>query len=181
MRKANDTNEHFFKKLKNKFGLTKSDEEIFVPKKVAQRIIEEACLDPNSKKKSIKIKETVNPFTTSKNIFDLSDISDIDPVTDITHARRQEDEQSVSSRIFQLFNIAREVGMDCLNIDQITSAYYKVYTANKKDRMRDKYQIAAKIYNMDSYKVKNRQNGHLVKIANKASTYTVSNFNSLKG
>lgn len=175
-------NEHLFEKLKNKFGIKKSDEQIFVPKKLAQQIIQEARLDPTEKKKPAKVKDVVTSNIKSKNIFDLDDVSDIDPeVTQGIIQCKPEHERSVSSRIFQLFNIAKEVNMDTLTIDQITSAYYKVYTANGKDILRTKKQIATKIYNMDYYGSKNQQSAHLVKIANKDSTYTMSNFKPLEG
>lgn len=175
-----DSNARLFKKLEKifKFNKTNEDKQLFVPKELAEQIVCDIDLKPKPKvKKPTPVaKEIFAPTTTARNIFDFTDISDVDPIVEIQRPVKPENEKTFSSRIFQLFNIAREHKMDCLTINQITSAYYKVYTQNEKDGIRTKSQIAGEMYNLDYRKVKNAQNAHLVKIGGKASTYKMSNY-----
>ena len=66
--------------------------------------------------------------------------------------------------------------MESLSIDQLTTAYYNVYSSNKKDTIKTRVQIASKMYYMDYSKQKNSRNANLVKVKSKNGTYTISDY-----
>lgn len=182
------TDENLFKKLEKIFGFNKKNEQIFVPKELAQQLIYEDESNKSGRKPIQTIVETpvVKVKSTKKitskpeiksesiNLFDLSDISDVDPKINVKTVG--EHEKDFASRIFNIFDIAKSHGIKSLSVDQITGAYYKVYSANNKDSIKTKAQITNKMYYMDFYRKKNARNAHVVKVADANCTYTISDY-----
>lgn len=170
------SDENLFKKLEKVFGFNKKNDQIFVPKELAQQIVCDEKLAPKKRgrKPKPKIVETKVNETKSVNLFDLTDISDVDPAVNVKIVR--EDEKDFASRMFNLFDIAKRNGMKTLTIDQLTAAYYKLYSSNKKDELKTRTQIANKLYYMDFAKSKNVRNAHVIKVKNTNCTYTMSDY-----
>lgn len=169
-----------FKKLEKIFGFSKN-EQIFIPKELAQEIVTETKTTIKTEKRGRKPKVTdtpsissINNTLTKTNLFDLDDISDIDPKLKLDIKVVKEDEKGFASRVFNLFDIARQNGIKQLNTDQLTCAYYKVYSANNKDVIRTKRQISNKLYYLDFSKKKNVHNAYVVKVKDTLCTYTMS-------
>ena len=171
--KSNTEKNNLFKTLEKMFKFNQKNQQIFVPKEVAQQLVYEE----EPKKRGRKPKLTTPQVVKEKvktNIFDLVDTSDIDPKVKLKV--RAESESDFSSRVFNLFDIAKRNGITSLTIDQITCAYYRVYTLTKKDSLKTRNQIANKMYHMDFSKNKNVRNAHVVKVKGTSSTYTISDY-----
>lgn len=173
---SKECDENLFKKLEKMFGFNKKNDQIFVPKELAQQIVCDIELAPKKRgrKPKPKIVEPQIKETKSVNLFDLTDISDIDPLVKVKIVR--EHEKDFGSRMFNLFDIAKQCGIKTLTTDQLTAAYYKVYSSNNKDGIKTRVQIANKLYYMDFAKCKNVRNAHVVKVKNTNCTYTMSDY-----
>lgn len=165
-----------FTKLEKIFGFSK-DEQIFIPKELAKALVADTNTETRGRKPKIVDTPLVQLNTTTTentDIFDLTDVSDIDSKVDLKLAR--EDEKGFASRVFHLFDIAKQNGITQLNLDQLTCAYYKVYSANNRDVLRTKRQIANKLYYLDFSKKRNARNAYVVKAKEGNSTYTMSDY-----
>ena len=178
--------ENLFKKLEKIFGFNKKNEQIFVPKELAKQLIPEVeeKTTPKLVQKSVETpamvkkveKPVIAPVKQPKNIFDLTDISDIDPKVSIKVKPLCEPLNDFSSRIFNLFDIAKKNGIMALDFDQLTAAYYRVYTTNNKSDLKTRPQIYSKVHNMEYSKKKNIRNAYLVKVENNDSAYRLSDY-----
>ena len=175
--KVKESDKNLFKKLEKMFGFNKNSDQLFVPKELAEKIVSDVETKHTNKcvkKVKPKIVETNKTQEKSSSIFDLTNISDIDPRLNVKLTK--ESEEDFASRIFNLFDIAKQYKMESLSIDQLTTAYYNVYSSNKKDTIKTRVQIASKMYYMDYSKQKNSRNANLVKVKSKNGTYTISDY-----
>ena len=175
--KVKESDKNLFKKLEKMFGFNKNSDQLFVPKELAEKIVSDVETKHTNKcvkKVKPKIVETNKTQEKSANIFDLTNVSDIDPKLNVKGIK--ESEEDFASRIFNLFDIAKQYKIESLNIDQLTTAYYNVYSSNKKDAIKTRAQIANKMYYMDYSKQKNSRNANLVKLKSKNGTYKISDY-----
>lgn len=181
-----------FKKLEKIFSFNKNDKTIFVPKELADEIVanseqETSIVEPKpileeTKKVTKPIDVTTKQIKIvskpKKNvvygIFDLADLSDIDPKVRVNI--KPYDSGDLGDRIFNIFSIAKNNGFSQLTLDQITSAYYNLYSLKPDSELKTKSQIANKIYNMDYAKKWNLRQERIVKIKGADATYKLSSW-----
>lgn len=183
--KSNQSDKNLFYKLEKMFSFNKKDKTIFVPKELADQIVNdfESKEEPKVEisvsrrgrpRKVVETKEIklVTP-TEKKNIFDLTDISDIDP--SLRLIEKDYSKFTYDEKIFELFDIAKSCGMDRLNFNQLAAGYYNVFCKNnKKETPLTRQQIADKIYMIQYRKKTNSKNEKITKVNGFSCTYQTS-------
>lgn len=186
-----NTEDNIFKKLEKIFSFNKTNKTIFVPEELADEIVPDCestvvvkdetpvvtlCEQPKISRPRGRPKKQVSLVEKKEttDIFDLRDLSDLDPKLNIK--LRNEIVQDFASRIFSVFDVAKKCGLSELNLSQITSAYYHMYSADGVNPLKTRSQIANKVYNMDFDRIMNSDKARIVKVKGVDSTYKLSNW-----
>lgn len=83
-------------------------------------------------------------MTYDKSIFDHKDLPM--SIRNDLHLISQCDK--FREKICRLFDVAKEYGINELNVNQVTVAYYRIYTAKDKKDIKTLQQIRTKMYNI---------------------------------
>lgn len=148
--------------------ISKSEVKEIVNKKVQSKKEMFNTLVEENKKVEIKLDKH---FDAPDNLFDMTNISDVD--IKIRAGLKREVEDDFTSKIFNLFDLAEMFNMKSLTIDQVTAAYYKVYTSFGRDGQKTKHQIANKIYYLETNKIKSAKNKCIVRVKGAVGTFTL--------
>lgn len=148
--------------------ISKSEVKEIVTKKVQSKKEILDVLAKENKKVETEIDEDLDA---PDNLFDMTNLSDVD--VKIRAGLKRESEDDFTSKIFNLFDLAEMFNMKSLTIDQLTTAYYKVYTSFGRDSQKTKHQIANKIYYLVSTKTKSAKNKCIVRVNGASGTFTL--------
>lgn len=182
--KQKDAN--LFYKLEKMFSFNKNDKTIFVPKELADEIVNDFEDKKESKSDTIvrrrgrpkkmvtskEIKLDMSNNDEKKSIFDLTDISDVDPSLGLF--KKDYSKFTYEDKIFELFDIAKSCGMDYLNFNELTTGYYNVFCKDSKEKPLTRQQICDKIYTLQHRKKTNSRNEKIVKVKGFVCTYKTS-------
>lgn len=178
MAKKTKEDKQLLDRLEKMFGFGKNKNSIFPSKEEAQQIVDLTNTPKKQRgrpKKNIEdekitlVEKQYNP----KSLFDLNDVSDVDAEVNIQ--MYQGKPMNFSDKIFNLFTIAKEHGMNQLNADQVTGAYYRVYCENDANsELKTKMQICNKMYYMALYQTTSPRGEKLVKIGKHLTTYELT-------
>lgn len=149
-------------------AISKSEVKEIVSKKVQSKKEMLNVLVKENKKVETKIDKDLDA---PDNLFDMTNISDVD--IKIRAGLKREVEDDFTSKVFNLFDLAEMFKMKSLTIDQVTTAYYKVYTCFGRDGQKTKHQIANKIYYLESNKIRSAKHKCIVRVKGTSSTFTL--------